>query len=275
MDGIPKLKQDDQAFVLATVIGVQGSTPRESGTKMLITADTIYDTIGGGHLEYKVMEEARCMLAEGGTEAEQKLKYFPLSASLGQCCGGSVSVMFEYFPANAPKIMLFGAGHIGKALVTILQELPYRTEWVDSRKAEFPQTVAGNIAIRTSEKPADEVDDMPPGSLFVIMTHNHQLDLELTEAILKRDDFSYLGVIGSRSKSVRFRKHLTHKGYDEALVNKMLCPIGLSQVPGKKPMEVAVSIAGELIGLIQQQDGEKKLSSGVNWREVRRLIQQS
>ena len=271
-DAIQVLRERDEPFVLVTVIGVQGSTPRESGTKMVITADQTLDTIGGGHLEFESTRIARELLEKN--ECRQHLEYFPLTARLGQCCGGSVSVLFEVFPATAPKLMLFGAGHVGKALVTILAGLPCRVEWVDSRAAEFPSATAGNVNVRLGEYPADEIQDMPAGTLYIVMTHNHQLDLELCEAILKRNDFAYLGVIGSKSKAIRFRKHLAHKGFSQESIDQMQCPIGLQEVSGKKPMEVAVSVAGQLIGMLQQQADEHKPGDGVNWRDIRKLIQQ-
>lgn len=269
---VQQLKDEAKPFVLVTVIGVQGSTPRESGTKMVVTQDELYGTIGGGHLEFKSMEIARELLTKN--EALQHLEYFPLSASLGQCCGGSASVLFECFPATMPKIMLFGAGHVGKALTTILAGLPCQVDWVDSRESEFSLSPGSNITIKSCEFPPDEVVDAPPGLFYLVMTHNHQLDFELCEAILKRDDFAYLGVIGSKSKAIRFRKKLLHRGLDQKRVDRMTCPMGLTNVPGKKPMEVAVSIAGELIGLMQEQSSSRKLSDGVNWRQVKQLIRQ-
>lgn len=269
---VQQLKDEATSFVLVTVIGVQGSTPRESGTKMVVTQDELYGTIGGGHLEYKSMQIARELLDKN--EAIQHLEYFPLSASLGQCCGGSASVLFECFPATMPRVMLFGAGHVGKALATILAGLPCQVDWVDSRESEFPQSPGGNIAIKSREFPPDAVVDASPGLFYIVMTHNHQLDLELCEAILKREDFAYLGVIGSKSKAIRFRKKLLHRGFDQKQIDRITCPMGLTNVSGKKPMEVAVSIAGELIGLMQQTTA-KKLTDGVNWRQVKQLIQQN
>jgi len=270
---VQQLKDEAQPFVLVTVIGVQGSTPRESGAKMVVTQDKLFGTIGGGHLEFKSMAIARELL--GKNEELQHLEYFPLAASLGQCCGGSASVLFECFPAKMPKILLFGAGHVGKALTTILAGLPCQVDWIDSREAEFPLKPGANITIKVTDFPVDEIAISQPGSFYIVMTHSHQLDFDLCEAILKRNNFAHLGLIGSKGKAIRFRKKLAHRGLDQDQIDRMVCPMGLSSVPGKQPMAVAVSIAGQLIALMQEQASAKKLCDGVDWRQVKQLIQPS
>lgn len=278
VESIYQLKENNQTYVLVTVLSVQGSAPRESGCKFVVTPSEIFDTIGGGHLEYKCIEMARNLIQEN--KALQHLEHFPLAARLGQCCGGSVTVLFEVFPAAAMNLMIFGAGHVGRALTSILQELPCRVTWVDSREEEFPDQCAANIHRLLSDQPADEVEDMPAASHYLVMTHNHQLDMAICEAVLKRGDFSYLGVIGSESKAGRFRLRLKRQGFDPNLVDSMRSPVGLDEIPGKRPMEVAVSIAGELIALMNQQsnavtDGRKATvkRSGVELCEVTTLMQ--
>jgi xanthine dehydrogenase accessory factor len=248
-----QLSQQGKAYVLVTLVGVSGSTPRNSGTKMVISQDEIFDTIGGGHLEHKATKYARTMLDKD--KSDQQLEHFQLGSNLGQCCGGNASVLFECFAAVGVNIMLFGAGHVGKALIPILAGLPCHVTWVDSREELFPTNIEAyqNVTKVVSEEPECEVASMPANSYFVVMTHNHQVDFEITQAVLKRGDFSYLGLIASDTKRRRFQQRYKHRELDPLQVARMSCPIGLEQVGGKLPMEVAISVAGEIVNLYQAE----------------------
>ena len=281
--------QRGDAYVLITIMGVSGSTPRNSGTKMLLTEKETFDTIGGGHLEYKAIAHAQKMLREclQSGQNSQSLEHFQLAAQLGQCCGGTATVFFECFSANAVNIMLFGAGHVGQALVQILSSLPVKVTWVDERAEQFSQcthlTSINNITTVVTDDPCGEISTMPTNSYFIVMTHNHQLDFELCQTLLKGADskefnFNYLGLIASNTKWRRFQQRFAHQDIDEQLVEKIHCPIGLSAVKGKKPMEVAVSIAGELISLYQEESKTKSQQypkgKGVQWRELKTILTQ-
>lgn len=270
-----QLSQQGKAYVLVTLVGVSGSTPRNSGTKMVISKDQIFDTIGGGHLEHKTIKHAQKMLASGTNG--QHLEHFQLGANLGQCCGGNTSVLFECFAAVGVNIMVFGAGHVGKALLPILAQLPCQITWVDSREAQFPNGMSSyhNVEQVMSETPESEIATMPPNSYFVVMTHNHQMDFDITQAILKRGNFSYLGLIASDTKWRRFQQRFKHRDIDPKLVERMNCPIGLDQVSGKLPMEVAVSVAAEIINIYQSAPKieDKQMSAqGVHWKELKQLL---
>ena len=248
-----KLSKQGQAYVLVTLVGVVGSTPRNSGTKMVISKGGVFDTIGGGHLEHKVIKYANKMLTDG--KSAQHIEHFQLGSQLGQCCGGNASVLFECFGATGVNIMLFGAGHVGKALVPILAQLPCQVTWVDSRAEQFPANIDDydNVAMLVSDSPESEVDSMPENSYFIVMTHNHQMDFDITQAVLKRADFHYLGLIASATKWRRFQQRYKHRDIAPKQVARMNCPIGLSQVGGKLPIEVAVSISAEIIHTYQAQ----------------------
>ena len=248
---IKQLESENQDYVLVTVLGTRGSTPRDCGTKMIVSRTKSYATIGGGHLEFKAIEQARKLLTE--PQSQQKFEHFPLGAKLGQCCGGQATILFESFIKTSIDIMLFGAGHVGKALVSILAGLPCRVRWVDSREHEFPDNLASNISKIVSDSPSDEVKTMPENAYYVIMTHNHPLDFAISEAILKRNDAHYIGLIGSKTKWKRFQMRFEHKGYTSELYSSIRCPLGHSNVPGKLPCEVAVAVAGEIISLYHQQ----------------------
>ncbi|KJJ98500.1 xanthine dehydrogenase [Pseudomonas sp. 21] len=263
MDAIASLRDSAEAYVLITVIGVQGSTPRESGSKMLVTAGETFDTIGGGHLEFAAIEHARQLLLAG--QDSQALEHFPLGARLGQCCGGRASLLFECFAARGPQVVLFGAGHVGRALAPLLAGLPLRLEWVDSRAAQFPQSVPEGVRMRLLEEPEDAVHEAPPGSYFLVMTHNHPLDYAIAEAVLKRGDAGFLGMIGSRTKARRFQMRLEQHGYPQQVIEQMHCPIGLSEVPGKRPLEVAISVAAQVIARYHQDAPARRTREGVEW----------
>jgi xanthine dehydrogenase accessory factor len=237
---------------------------------MVVTADDIFDTVGGGHLEFKIIAQARELLA--AQSDSQKIEHFPLGASLGQCCGGSVTVLFEKMVTQVPCIHLHGAGHVAHALVSILGQLPVRVHWVDSRADLFPQTVPANVTITVDEAPEETVKLAQPGDLFVVLTHNHQLDFSLTEKIIKRNDAAFLGVIGSQTKAERFKMRLKHRGFADECIHHMTCPVGLDEVTGKRPMEVAVSIAGQLIATYQQQQPPKQTREGLQWTSLKQEL---
>ena len=272
-EAIHQCTQMGEACVLVTVLGAQGSTPRDNGTKMVIAREHNYGTIGGGHLEYQAMSIAADLLREG--VEQQRITHFPLGARLGQCCGGRTTLLFECFPGTAVNIMLFGAGHVGQALATILQQLPCRLQWVDSRDNQHPAGLPTNVVPIVSDTPGAEVAGMPENSYYIIMTHNHQLDFEILEAVLKRSDARYVGVIGSTTKWKRFKLRFRHRGYDDTFFQPVRCPIGLTSVPGKLPVEVAVSVAAEIIGVSHEHQGGRPVSRGIQWNELRQMITES
>ncbi|NQD96882.1 xanthine dehydrogenase accessory protein XdhC, partial [Pseudomonas sp. CrR25] len=193
------------------------------------------------------------------------LERFSLGASLGQCCGGATVLLFEPMGQPQAQIAVFGAGHVGRALVPLLASLPCKVRWIDSRENEFPAQIPHGVDKVVNEDVVDEVETMPPGSYYIVMTHNHQLDLDLTAAILKRNDFAYYGLIGSKTKRVKFEHRLRDRGFQAEVVQRMRCPMGLAEVKGKLPVEIAVSIAGEVIATYNAAFGQdvKKGESSV------------
>ncbi|CAI1089609.1 xanthine dehydrogenase accessory protein XdhC [Serratia proteamaculans] len=245
------LRRRGEPCVLVTLVDELGSTPRNRGTKMLVTAERAVNTIGGGHLEFQALSIAREMLEQAATTL--RLERFPLAARLGQCCGGTTNVLFEPLIPPRPQIALFGAGHVGRALVHILATLPCRIRWVDGRAAEFPAVIPAGVQQDVCEEPLEIVDAMPPGSYFIVMTHDHALDLALAERILRRGDAGYFGLIGSLTKRKRFDYKLGQRGISEAAIAGMRCPLGLPDVKGKLPAEIAVAVAGEIIACYGQR----------------------
>ncbi len=248
-----QLARDNIGFVLVTVMQTAGSTPRDAKSKMVVTADHTDDSIGGGNLEYQAIQQARALLRSGEPAVQSEV--FSLGKQLTQCCGGKVTLLFECFPACRFHIALFGAGHVGAALVTMLARLPCRVRWLDCREQmlaaarETTPAPSQNIDISLLRNPFAAVEDCPPGAYYLIMTHSHELDFELCEAVLTRGDSRYCGLIGSQSKGAKFRSRLTKKGFTAAEIARLTCPIGLPSIRGKTPMQVAVSVAGQLLAL--------------------------
>ena len=259
ISALAELQQQGEPCVLVTIIEEQGSTPRNTGSKMVICADKIFDTIGGGHLEYKAMEIARQMLDSG--KHATHLQRFSLGASLGQCCGGVAVLLFEPMSQVQAQIAVFGAGHVARALVPLLASLPCRVRWIDSREQEFPSVMPPGVEKIVTDEPVDEVDALPAGCYCIVMTHNHALDLELSAALLKRNDFTYFGLIGSKTKRVKFEHRLRERGIGASPLQRMRCPMGLSEVKGKLPVEIAISIAGEIIATYNTHFGQHTVSA--------------
>ncbi|MDB6145385.1 MAG: xanthine dehydrogenase accessory protein XdhC [Pseudomonas sp.] len=259
ISALAELQKQGEPCVLVTIIDERGSTPRNAGSKMVVCAEQLFDTIGGGHLEFKAMQIAREMIAEGSQQT--RLERFSLGASLGQCCGGVNVLLFEPMGQPQAQIAVFGAGHVGRALVPLLASLPCRVRWIDSREQEFPAQIPEGVTRIINDEPVDEVDDLPAGSYCIVMTHDHQLDLELTAAILKRNDFTYFGLIGSKTKRVKFEHRLRDRGFDPAVLQSMRCPMGLAEVKGKLPIEIAVSIAAEVIATYNANFGQHSASA--------------
>ncbi|WP_322030687.1 xanthine dehydrogenase accessory protein XdhC [Paraburkholderia sp. J76] len=144
-------------------------------------------------------------------------------------------------------IVLFGAGHVGHALVTLLGMLPCVVQWVDERDELFPDEVPANVQVEATDTPAAIVDEAPAGAYFLVMTHNHALDFELTERIMRRRDFAWFGLIGSKTKRVKFERRLMERGVDARRMDEMTCPIGVTGIVDKAPSSIAVAVAAQLM----------------------------
>ena len=267
---IAQHEQSGTNYVIATVLGTNGSTPRGTGSKMVISGEHIYDTLGGGHLEFAVIKKARELLVQG--EAMQVIEQFNLAANLGQCCGGVATVMLECMQCERFTLDIYGAGHVAQALIGILAQLPIRIRWIDNRADVFPEQIPANVVKIIDEEPTQQIKHAPNNNNYLILTHNHQLDFELTQAIIKRGDANWLGVIGSDTKAKRFKQRLTHRNFTAEQVKQMTCPVGLKNVTGKLPMEVAISISAQLIGLYQAEQTTAPKRQGLQWRTLKNAL---
>jgi xanthine dehydrogenase accessory protein XdhC len=146
-------------------------------------------------------------------------------------------------------IVLFGAGHVGHALVHLLGNLPCVVQWVDERDELFPDETPPNVQVEASDTPDAIVDAAPPGAWFLVMTHNHALDFSLAARIMRRRDFSYFGMIGSKTKRVKFERRLLARGVKLERLAEMTCPIGVEGIVDKAPAAIAIAVCAQLLRL--------------------------
>ncbi|TBW48996.1 xanthine dehydrogenase accessory protein XdhC [Marinobacter halodurans] len=270
-EAVADCERRGEPYVLVTVLGVTGSVPREPASKMVVTGEHSHDTIGGGHLEYRIIARARERLAARDYTCE--MAHFPLGASLGQCCGGSVAVLLEGHAGGDGRLVVFGAGHVAKSLITIMGELPWQITWVDSRADSFPDELPVNVRRHHTDDPMGDAAALAEGAHVVILTHNHQLDFDLCRTLLDAGGAASIGLIGSDTKADRFRQRLAHRGYSETQIDGIRCPIGRRDVPGKRPMEVAVSISAELLSLAAEVT-DKPARRGLSWSNLKTLMRE-
>jgi xanthine dehydrogenase accessory factor len=156
---------------------------------------------------------------------------------------------------HMPHLFLFGAGHVGTAIVNLLQNLPCRVTWVDEREDLFPPVLPANVTAEATDTPEAVIDGAPAGASFLVMTHSHALDQHLAEQILRRDDIGWFGLIGSRTKRIQFERRLLSRGIQAESLARMVCPIGVRGIHGKMPAVIAVAVVAQLLLVWEQQLG--------------------
>ena len=236
-----------KSTIYVEITGTRGSTPRDTGTTMIVTPTTTKQTIGGGALEYRAIATARKILSSGGPEQNETI---PLGPNLGQCCGGAVTLRYTYdapppetsqrhfalvrMPDHPLPLWLWGAGHVGRAVVEAAHPQAFKITWIDSAPDHFPdripqhatKTPAADMPLLASRAPTD--------AHHLIFTYSHEIDLALCAALLKRGAAS-IGLIGSETKWARFSKRLRDMNLDPMPI---ICPIGDKSL-GKHPDQIA------------------------------------
>ena len=344
----------NNGLVVITIIATKGSTPCTNGDKIVYTSnEAVFGSIGGGNLEFKALSLAKEMLELKGN-SNQLIKY-PLGATLGQCCGGYVKVLFESFVTNNASlkdkdswvekvsslyqesenfilgtsidnaknpqldkqkflftkkhffsssnnkklstfvqdysskllqntqsstlvefedekglktdiclekvtssdllpVAVFGAGHISRALMPILINLPVKLFWIDDRQEQFDKFQGDTSQVKIiCDDIVESVSDLPNNVYCLVITYSHKIDFEISEQMILQNNFSYLGMIGSSIKGKKFRDRFIQKNYPEEVVNKFTCPIGEKQKFLKSPTAIAVTIAMDLINFIENK----------------------
>lgn len=261
---IAALVADQGMAGLIEIIAVKGSAPRDIGTCMALRPDGGFiGTIGGGALEWQALAEMRRALArmEADSPALPFEHDYALGPELGQCCGGRVRLRFSVLTRatlthafaqpddqeGPTPLCLFGAGHVGRALVLALAPLPFTIRWIDPRREAFPAVMPRQVVAELHADPVAAVQSLSAGSLVVIMTHDHALDLALCDAALRQPDCAFVGLIGSVTKRARFLGRLRDAGIAENRLERLACPIGDRRIGSKEPAAIAAGIVVQLL----------------------------
>ncbi|HEX6137440.1 MAG TPA: xanthine dehydrogenase accessory protein XdhC [Casimicrobiaceae bacterium] len=209
--------------------------------RLVVTGDDVRGTLGDVGADSAAIALARTRLAGARAGA----------ALVRSTHGGPAQLLIQVERPDAFPILLFGNGHVGRALVEVLGVVPARVRWIDSRAADFPAAVPGNVETVVSDTPQAELHDAPPGAFVVVTTHSHQLDFALIETALARDDWRYLGLIGSKAKRAELERQLAAHGFAPEDFARIRCPIGTEGVAirSKHPGAIAIAIAAELLAV--------------------------
>lgn len=258
---------------------VRGSSPRNAGTEMFVAPTETLGTIGGGQLEYMMIDEARKLLAGS---ADRAVRDLPLGPEIGQCCGGRVEVELcrmdkadrERALQNAecetdarPHVYIMGAGHVGRALAGLFAQLPVRTILSDTRADELARSAAA-VEHRNSALPEADITSAPPGSAFIVLTHDHALDFLLASEALARSDAAYVGMIGSATKRTKFRNWCRdHCGGQP--IDALICPIGAMGSADKRPEIIAAFVVAEVMAALTGSQQNSAPSAATTLRDAR------
>ncbi len=276
---IRRFLHDNELVAAICVDEVKGSAPRDAGVWMLVSPGAVFRTIGGGNLEFMAIEKARKLLATG---KDHDVLSIPLGPEIGQCCGGHVRLVVQRLGeseraefiaridreiAELPNVLVFGAGHVGRALSEALSLLPVRPVLVDTRADEL-QAVADGIETCLTAVPESVVRTAPEGSAFVVLTHDHSLDFLIVREALKRGDARYVGMIGSKTKRASFSNWFVSETGDRDSLKSLVCPIGNKTSADKRPEVIASHVAAELMAhLTPSTETKDKARSPVSVRE--------
>ncbi len=259
MKAVSWLRSQRRAGVLVTVMSVRGHAPRAAGAKMVVDLARTWATVGGGNLEALAVERSRAMIAAGSSEPEVLEVALSDKAPYQhgvQCCGGEVRLLLEPLPV-VPSVAIFGVGHVGLELTRILARHDIELHLIDSRPDQLvterlgvlDDAVANVHVHHVPVLPELVVGELPSGTHVLVMTHDHAEDAALCDAAIRREDLATIGLIGSSAKWTRFRRKLAEDGNTEEAIAKITTPIGLTEVTGKEPATIAVSVAAWLLQL--------------------------
>ncbi|GGS31186.1 xanthine dehydrogenase accessory protein XdhC [Streptomyces nojiriensis] len=260
---VTRLRARREPGVLVTVATVRGHAPRGAGAKLVVGQTETWGSIGGGNIEAVAIDRARQLNVEPDPEPE--LMEFALNDKVigphgVQCCGGAVSLLLEPLPV-VQAVAVFGVGHVGLELARILARHNLDLHLIDTRSDMLTDERLGVLADAVAQihvhhtplLPEEVLAELPPGAHVLIMTHDHAEDAALCDAALRTAGLGSIGLIGSAAKWVRFRKRLaTEGGHDAAAIDRIKTPIGMTEITGKEPATIAVSVAADLLRTFEQ-----------------------
>ena len=262
LSAVERLRRERRPGVLVTLTSVRGHSPREAGAKMVVAASATWGSIGGGNLEATAVARARAMIADSVASPEQ------LALSLNdkapaehgqQCCGGEVQVLLEPL-AVVPAVAIFGMGHVGLELARILARHDVELHLVDSRADQLRSDRLGvlddstaRVHVHHAPVPELVLGQVPRGTHVLVMTHDHAEDAALCDGALRCEHLGSIGLIGSSAKWSRFRQRLAAEGHSEADLGRIQTPIGLPELAGKDPATIALSVAADLVRVLESE----------------------
>jgi xanthine dehydrogenase accessory factor len=231
--------------VMALVSRIGGDNDRKA--HMVVTVDHAVGSLGSDALDSAAVAAARPRLHARKPDA----------ALVASPAGAGVTLLVHTIVPGDFSVLVFGNGHVGRALVQVLGALPAAVRWIDARDADFPAAVPANVEVIATDVPEAELNAAPHGAYVIVTTHNHALDLSLVTAAFARDDWRYLGLIGSKSKRNQFEKRLLARGYTRERLARLTCPIGRSAglaIESKEPGAIAVAVVAEILAVREKQD---------------------
>jgi xanthine dehydrogenase accessory factor len=220
------------------VIGRIGSG-EAAAARLVVTGGDARGTLGETLLDAAAVAEARARLGRRADEA---------GGASGAVDLAGTAVFVHVVRSSTFPVCVFGNGHVGRALVQVLGALPASVQWIDTREHDFPSDAPGKVEVVVTDDPVAEVGRAPRGAYVVVMTHSHALDFAIVEAALSRDDWRYLGLIGSRAKRGQFERRLAARGRATAAA-RVTCPIGRGDLRSKEPGVIAVAVAAEMLAI--------------------------
>lgn len=260
LDRVAALHRSGTPFVLVTLARVRGHAPRGAGSKLVVSREGAWGSVGGGNLEAHCASRARSLLEAHVTLPELTVHTLgPDGGAWGvQCCGGEVTVLLEPVYPERPTVAVFGAGHVGWALVQVLGTLPLSLYLIDSRPEQLERPLPSPLmaTVERHHAPVLEsvLETLPTGAHLLVLTHDHAEDLAVLEHALRSGHYGFIGLIGSASKWAHFRRELTKQGLTADDLARVTTPIGLPNVPGKSPQAVAIAVAAQLLGVLELPD---------------------
>lgn len=238
---LAKLNESGKSAVLCLVTQSFGSTPRKAGSRMLVLSDgSTEGTVGGGKIEFQVIEEARKILNTNQTKTIE----YSLGNDLGMQCGGKMNIYFEAMNA-APRLLIFGAGHIGKVLAKMAMNFHFNVSLIDNRPEVLNEIAPGIEIIHKEFSDAYKELVFRENDFVVITTYKHTYDEEIAAYVLEQPH-AYLGMMASKRKAAVARKKWEEKGIDPIKIEKIFSPIGVD-IQCETPEEIALSVMAQLV----------------------------
>ena len=179
------------------------------------------------------------------------IKAVPTQATMLKDEHGRAVWFVEPAARPAAELVIYGAGHVGRAVIRVLEGTPFNISWVDINTDRFPTVVRGDVKKIISPNPADHVNAVPAGAFHVVMTHSHEIDLDICRTVLEREDARFLGLIGSETKKTKFLNRLRKDGVPDSALNVFHCPVGLGDWSSKLPSVIAISVAAQLVDVYE------------------------